>query len=61
MKKLLTVTLGLSAFIAFAFASPVNKTADSSLPEEPLVITLDGIQDGETALINDSEFLSETE
>jgi len=61
MKKLLVVTLGLSAFIAFAFSSPVKKNTETPLLDEPLVITLEGIEDGEVATITNSEFLSETE
>ena len=62
MKKLLAATLGLVAFVAFAFQSPSNKTSDSPILDElPLVITLDGIEDGHTALSDVSEFLSETE
>ena len=61
MKKLLAITLGLSAFIAFAFASPTKKVVNSPLQEEPLVITLDGIEDGVTTQTNNMEFLSETE
>lgn len=62
MKKIIAATLGLSAFIAFAFASPVNKTDETLFQEEtPLVITLDGIEDGESAKINNEVYLSETE
>ena len=61
MKKLIAVTLGLSAFIAFAFASPVKKAAETPIQDEPLVITLEGIEDGATANISTSEFLAETE
>lgn len=62
MKKLLAATLGLGAFVAFAFQSPTNKNTESPLQDElPLVITLDGIEDGETAQVNTGEFLAETE
>lgn len=62
MKKLLAATLGLGAFVAFAFQNPANKNADSPLQDDmPLVITLEGIEDGETALTSTGEFLAETE
>ncbi len=61
MKKLIAITLGLCAFIAFAFASPNNKVNTSQLQEEPLVITLEGIEDGAVSNTFENEFLSETE
>jgi len=62
MKKLLAATLGLAAFVALAFQSPSKKISESPLQDElPLVITLEGIEDGQTAILNTSEFLSETE
>lgn len=62
MKKLLAATLGLAAFVAFAFQSPGKKTSEPPLLDElPLVITLEGIEDGQTAKLNTGEFLSETE
>ncbi len=62
MKKILAATLGLGAFVAFAFQNPDNNRQESVLQDEiPLVITLDGIEDGETAQLNQGEFLAETE
>lgn len=62
MKKLLAATLGLGAFVAFAFQSPSSETAELPLQEElPLVITLEGIEDGTSAQVNTGEFLAETE
>ena len=62
MKKLFAVCLGLGAFIAFAFQSPDVKKTESILENEvPLVITLDGIQDGVAYKINTEEFLVETD
>lgn len=62
MKKILAATLGLGAFVAFAFQSPNNEKTASPLQDDmPLVITLDGIEDGESAYVNTGEFLAETE
>lgn len=62
MKKLLTGCLGLGVFIAFAFQNPESKKTESILEDEiPLVITLDGIEDGVTSKVNTGEFLAETE
>ena len=62
MKKLLAVALGLGAFVAFAFQSPHKKVPKSPLQDElPLVITLEGIEDGQNQKANTTEFLAETE
>lgn len=62
MKKLLAATLGLAAFVAFAFQSPDTQKSESPLQDElPLVITLEGIEDGETTQVKSGEFLAETE
>jgi hypothetical protein len=61
MKKLIAITLGLCAFIAFAFASPTKSVTNSQFQEEPLIITLEGIEDGATGNSFENEFLSETE
>ena len=62
MKKLLAITLGLAAFVAFAFKSPNKATVQSPILDElPLVITLEGIEDGQTANLYENAFLSETE
>jgi len=62
MKKLLAACLGLGAFIAFAFQNPDVKKPGSILENEiPLVITLDGIEDGVTTKVNTGEFLAETD
>ena len=62
MKKLLAVCLGLGAFIAFAFQNPESKKSENILEDElPLVITLDGIEDGVSNQVNTGEFLAETE
>jgi hypothetical protein len=62
MKKLLATCLGLGAFIAFAFQNPDVKKSESIFEDEiPLVITLDGIEDGVTTKVNTGEFLAETE
>ncbi len=62
MKKLLAATLGLVAFIAFAFQSPNGQATKTSFQNElPLVITLDGIEDGQYIKVNATEFLAETE
>ena len=62
MKKLLAVALGLGAFVAFAFQSPDKKAPKSPLQDElPLVITLEGIEDGQKQKVNTTEFLAETE
>jgi energy-coupling factor transporter ATP-binding protein EcfA2 len=62
MKKLLAVALGLTAFVAFAFQSPNQKASTSTIQEDlPLVISLDGIEDGQEMKTNTTEFLAETE
>jgi len=62
MKKLLAVALGLGAFVAFAFQSPNKKVPKSTIQDElPLVITLEGIEDGQNQNVNTTEFLAETE
>lgn len=62
MKKIIAVTLGLAAFVAFAFQSPNKKASESPLQNElPLVITLEGIEDGQQLNVNTTEFLAETE
>lgn len=62
MKKLLAATLGLAAFVAFAFQSPDTQKSESRLQDDlPLVITLEGIEDGETNQVKSGEFLAETE
>ena len=62
MKKILAATLGLGAFVAFAFQTPETQKSKSLLQQEvPLVITLEGIEDGQTSQMNKGEFLAETE
>ncbi len=60
MKKLLAVTVGLTALVAFAFQSPNNSSQEPTnlLENDHLVITLEGIKDGQTTMVSE-DFISE--
>lgn len=62
MKKILATTIGLTAFVAFAFQTPNNNPKNQVLPDEvPLVITLDGINDNLEIGSSSNDFAVETE
>ena len=62
MKNLIAAALALGAFVAFAFQSPGKQANNNNVQDElPLVISLEGIEDGEAANINSEVFLAETE
>ena len=60
MKKILAATIGLTAFVAFAFQSPKSKN-EVYINDEPLKITLEGIEDGQIGVEYSNDFLSEIE
>lgn len=62
MKKILTAALGLTAFVAFAFQTP-TKDIQKTNPtiEDSMLITWDGIEDGQTVNQKSGDFLAETE
>lgn len=61
MKKILAATIGLTAFVAFAFQTPAqNVEPANALIDDSLEITWEGIEDGQ-AIIESDDFVAETE
>ena len=58
MKKILAATLGLTAFVAFAFQTPAQEVAPPAL-DDNMNITWEGIEDGQ-AVVETSDFVAET-
>ena len=60
MKKILAATIGLTAFVAFAFQTPAQSTENVPAIDDSMVITWEGIEDGQ-ATIESDDFVTETE
>ena len=58
MKKILAATLGLTAFVAFAFQTPAPEVVTPAL-EDNMEITWEGIEDGQE-VVESSDFVAET-
>ena len=64
MKNLIAAILASGCICSICICKVLARQSNAecrSLTDAPLVITLEGIEDGNTANINTSEFLSETE
>ncbi len=61
MKKILAATVGMIAFVAFAFQTPAQDLEpNEELVDSSLEITWEGIEDGQ-ALAESDDFVVETE
>ncbi len=60
MKKILAATIGLTAFVAFAFQTPAQSSEELPAIKDSMEITWEGIQDGQ-ATVESDDFVTETE